>query len=164
MKRGVVMPYTDTRSGPGIDCPARLLRLPEFLTGNHEGRNESADHSARAANLLEKRWSDLPEAHPVGSMGERIARTGPTVAPFVHERREELLRRAQTQLDQADEERKAYIERLIADSRKIGELETHLLQLGSGETHSTLGLPRGSENIRKAPHVAEVQVTETMRE
>jgi len=27
------MPYTDSRSGPGIDCPARLLRLPKFLTG-----------------------------------------------------------------------------------------------------------------------------------
>ena len=38
--------------------------------------------------------------------------------------KEELLRRVQTQLNQADDERKAYIERLIADSRKIGELET----------------------------------------
>ena len=37
VKRGVVMPNTDSRSGPGIDCPARLLLLPEFLTGNRKG-------------------------------------------------------------------------------------------------------------------------------
>ena len=59
--------------------------------------------------------------------------------------KEELLRRIQTQLEQADDERKAYIERLIADSRKIGELETRLLQLGSGETRPALHLPHSSE-------------------
>jgi len=59
VKWGVVIAYTDSWSGPGIDCPARLLRLPEFLTGNHEGGSESADHAARAADLLEKQRSEL---------------------------------------------------------------------------------------------------------
>lgn len=33
VKRGVVMPYPDSRSGPGIDCPARLLRMPKIPAG-----------------------------------------------------------------------------------------------------------------------------------
>jgi len=70
--------------------------------------------------------------------------------------KEELLRRVQIQLDHADDERKAYIERLIADSRKIGELETQLLQLGSGETRPALQLPHSSENIGNVPHITEV--------
>lgn len=78
--------------------------------------------------------------------------------------KEELLRRAQTQLEQADEERKAYIERLIADSRKIGELETHLLQLGSGDTRPALHLPHNSENIGNAPHFTQVHTAEATRE
>lgn len=55
--------------------------------------------------------------------------------------KDELLKSARTQLEQADEERKAYIERLIADSRRIGELETQLLQLGSGDGRRSLHLP-----------------------
>ncbi len=70
--------------------------------------------------------------------------------------KEELLKRAQTQLDQADEERKACIERPIADSRKIGELETHLLQLGAENTRPQFQLPHHSENLRTVPHNAEV--------
>lgn len=48
-------------------------------------------------------------------------------------------------LKQADEERKAYIERLIADNRRIGELETQLLQFGSGDTRQHLHLPHRSD-------------------
>ena len=78
--------------------------------------------------------------------------------------KEELLRRAQTQLDQADEERKTYIERLIAGSRKIGELETHLLQLGSGDTRPALHLPHSSEHIGSESHFTQVHTAEATRE
>lgn len=77
--------------------------------------------------------------------------------------KEELLRRAQTQLDQADEERRAYIERLIANSRKIGELETNLLQLGTGNTRPALHLPHSSENVGNAPHLTQVHTAEATR-
>ncbi len=51
--------------------------------------------------------------------GERLK---PYPAPRIEAKnQEELLKRAQTQLDQADEERKDYIERLLTDSRKIGD-------------------------------------------
>jgi hypothetical protein len=59
--------------------------------------------------------------------------------------KDELLKNARTQLEQADQERKAYIERLISDNRRIGELETQLLQLGGGDSERTLRLPHGSE-------------------
>jgi hypothetical protein len=44
VKRGVVMPYTDSWSGPGIDCPARLLWMPKFLSGNLGRRNDAENN------------------------------------------------------------------------------------------------------------------------
>jgi len=48
--------------------------------GAEHPRGMEAEQPAVAANIPEKRLSELPAAYPGGSKGDRIARTGPTVA------------------------------------------------------------------------------------
>ena len=68
--------------------------------------------------------------------------------------KEQLLTRLNDELINKDEERRTYIERLISESRRIGELESRLLQLGAPSTPS---LPKPTEHFRTHPHDAEIK-------
>jgi len=51
--------------------------------------------------------------------------------------KEQLLERLNRELQDAEEERRSYIERLISDNRRIGELESQLLQLNRPSSNPT---------------------------
>lgn len=65
--------------------------------------------------------------------------------------KEQLLTRLNDELIRKDEERRTYIERLIADSRRIGELESQVLQLGA-PVQSKYDLPKPADSFRAVPH------------
>lgn len=69
--------------------------------------------------------------------------------------KEQLLTRLNDELINKDEERRTYIERLISDSRRIGELQSQLLQLGAPA--QTASLPKPAETFRTHPHDAEIK-------
>jgi hypothetical protein len=64
--------------------------------------------------------------------------------------KEQLLDRLNDELIKRDEERRTYIERLITDNRRIGELESQILQIGAPV-----------QSKPELPHRAEVFRTET---
>jgi hypothetical protein len=68
--------------------------------------------------------------------------------------KEQLLTRLNDELIRKDEERRAYIERLISDSRRIGELESQLLQIGAPV--QTTSLPKPTETFRTQPNDAQI--------
>ena len=70
--------------------------------------------------------------------------------------KEQLLTRMNDELIHKDEERRTYIERLISDSHRIGELESKLLQLGAPSTPS---LPKPTETFRTHPQDTEIKDT-----
>ncbi len=71
--------------------------------------------------------------------------------------KEQLLERLNHALQQADDERRNYIERLITDNRRIGELESQLLQIGA-PVRQSLELPQSAETFRHVPHDTEAEI------
>jgi hypothetical protein len=90
-------------NGSGTRCGSQVGESPfpaqfQYIRGDGLNRTDGAMRRGaskgsgggtdRAAALTaRKRWSDLTAARPGGSKGDRIARTGPTVAATAHQRR-----------------------------------------------------------------------------
>ena len=71
--------------------------------------------------------------------------------------KEQLLARLNDELIRKDDERLGYIERLISDSRRIGELESQLIQIGAPV--QTTSLPKPTETFRTHPNDAQIHDT-----
>ena len=77
------------RQWHGLDGRSEESRAEDSETvpcGAEWRKGVVAERSRDSGTPPERRRSDLPAANPGGSKGDRIARTGPTVATAAHER------------------------------------------------------------------------------
>ena len=115
-RRSVFKRQVMTRSGSP-------LRAEDTAEGETDG--------AMRCGASKKRRSELPAAHPGGSKGDRIARTGPTVAVNRAEKR--VCRFRQSRLRHTALGARADVGALRGPPRSNGERET--LRLPRGESH-----------------------------
>lgn len=115
---------------------------PEMDLPNHSETNGKApsENNNRTAELDDEEARDLRRKVMDLEITNRV--------------KEQLLERLNKELQKAEDERHNYIERLITDNRRIGELESQLLQIGA-PVRPSRELPQSAETFRPVLHDTE---------